>query len=268
MSGEDILPEAKDVPRPLPGETLRQAREAQGLTLAEVSGALKFSTRQIEALENNEFRLLQGKTFLRGFVRAYARHLKLPSDPLLEMLEEESVSPPEQIVMPANMGETNPVPFHRRHGKKLALTALVLLLAGGLFWFAEFQPSGQHQTQRLQHVDVALPDGLGRVMENPADSAALSATESSISVTASQPAESVATLSFEFSDRSWLEVKDGSGQVLLTGEFPAGQVQTITGKPPYQLWIGKASAVKVSYAGQTVNLQPYTREEVARFTLE
>ena len=88
MSDQEIAAEVANVPRPLPGETLRQAREQKGLTLGEVSGALKFSIRQIEALENDDFQQLQGKTFLRGFIRAYARLLKLAPDPLLEMLGE------------------------------------------------------------------------------------------------------------------------------------------------------------------------------------
>ena len=253
-----------NVPRPLPGETLRQAREQKGLTLGEVSGALKFSIRQIEALENDDFQQLQGKTFLRGFIRAYARLLKLPSDPLLDMLGEESLPSPEQIVVPANMGETNPVPFYRRHARKLGYAAIVLLLSGSIIWFTGTEPAMEHKVPPV--VDAHPPAAVTGVQPAPVHDAA-PANELSPS-TLSPPAGLATTLSFEFSGRSWLEVKDASGQILLTGEFSDGQRQVITGKPPYQLWIGKVSAVKVNYGGHAVDLQPHVREDVARFTLE
>lgn len=65
------------------GETLRQAREAQGFSLAEVANALKLNVRQVEALEAGRFDDLPGLAFTRGFLRNYARLLKLDVAPLL-----------------------------------------------------------------------------------------------------------------------------------------------------------------------------------------
>lgn len=267
MSDQDITDDVTNAPHPLPGGTLRQAREQKGLTLGEVSGALKFSVRQIEALENDDFQQLQGKTFLRGFIRAYARLLKLPPDPLLEMLGEQSLPSPEQIVVPANMGETNPIPFYRRHAKKLGFAAILLLLSGGMIWFAGTQPAMKHQVSP-PIVDIAPKEAVPADGQPAPANDATATTQEPLPAAISPPAESATTLSFEFSGRSWLEVKDASGQVLLTGEFSDGQKQVITGKPPYQLWIGRVSAVKVSYGGHDVDLQPHAREDVARFTLE
>lgn len=261
MSEEEVaaLVTPEPVERELPGAVLRTAREMQGLTLGEVAATLKFSTRQIEALESNDFVQLQGATFLRGFIRAYARLLKLAPEPLLVLLQAETLPVQEQIVAPGNMGETDPEPFYRRHGRELLVIALVLLalLAGGLVFLDE-EPG---TTGRTEAVSVALPslhvDAQGG--QHAADAGSPSPPPSAVTGQ---------TLIFEFSDLSWLEVKDGSGQIVLTGEFPAGDRQTVAGKPPYQLWIGKASAVKLTYADHAVDLQPYTREDVARLTLE
>lgn len=266
MSEQDSIAEmAVTPPRPLPGKLLREAREAQGLTLGEVAGALKFSTRQIEALENDDFQQLQGKTFLRGFVRAYARLLKLSPDPLLDMLNDEASSPVQElIVVPPNMGETDPDPFYRKHQKKLVLAGILLLALGGIVWFADFEPAVEH---RVQPVGVAVSSAESvAAQQAPVQEIAPAAVPQAADV--AQPADASAALVFEFSDRSWLEVRNASGKILLTGEFPGGQKQTIADKPPYQIWIGKTSAVKLSRAGQAIDLQPYTREEVARFTLE
>ena len=68
------------------GRTLRVARERLGLSVMEVANLLKFAPRKIEALEADEFQHLQGATFLRGFVRGYAKILQLDAQPLLERL--------------------------------------------------------------------------------------------------------------------------------------------------------------------------------------
>ena len=129
---------------------------------------------------------------------------------------------PEQIVVPANMGETNPVPFYRRHARKLGYAAILLLLAGSIIWFAGTQPAIEHQAPPV--VDVAPPAIPTSVQPAPISDAA-PASELPPS-TISPPAELATTLSFEFSGRSWLEVKDANGQILLTGEFSDGQKQS------------------------------------------
>lgn len=259
--------------REFPGKILRDAREAQGLTVGEVAGVIKFNPRQIEALECDDFDQLQGKTFLRGFVRAYARMLKLPAEPLLSMLEDEALPEMEQVIPPDNMGETDPTPFYRKYAK--ALLTFVLLVAAGIgsVWFVVGPPTYQSaspavQPEAIAPVVVALPpvEYSANAAEQISATTAVPVTLSGIAV--AQPPASSPALTFQFSDLSWLEVKDGSGQTLLTGEFSSGEKKALTGKPPYQIWIGKASAVKVTYKDQPVDLQPYVREEVARFTLE
>lgn len=56
---------------------LRVEREAQGLSLEQVSAYLKLTARQIEAIERGDLTALPGAAFARGFVRNYARFLKL-----------------------------------------------------------------------------------------------------------------------------------------------------------------------------------------------
>jgi cytoskeleton protein RodZ len=68
------------------GAVLRDAREHGGLSVEDVAGRLKFSPRQIAALEEGDYSQLQGTTFLRGFVRSYAKLLQLDEEPLLAAL--------------------------------------------------------------------------------------------------------------------------------------------------------------------------------------
>ena len=66
-----------------PGALLGAAREAQNLSVADVARQLKLSRAQVEALEAGDYEQLPGPVFVRGFIRNYARLLKLDPEPLL-----------------------------------------------------------------------------------------------------------------------------------------------------------------------------------------
>lgn len=78
------------------GGLLREAREAQGMSVFDVAERIKFAPRQIEALEANDYANLPKATFLRGFVRSYARALQLDETALIAALPAEAV--PQAVV--------------------------------------------------------------------------------------------------------------------------------------------------------------------------
>jgi cytoskeleton protein RodZ len=68
------------------GKLLSQARQVKGLTTAEVADKLKLTSRQIEALEAEEYDKLPAAVFVRGFIRNYARLVGLDADRLIEAM--------------------------------------------------------------------------------------------------------------------------------------------------------------------------------------
>ena len=66
-----------------PGAQLRAYREAAQLTVDDVAHHLKLARRQVLAIENDEVDALPGPTFVRGFIRNYARLLRVDPVPLL-----------------------------------------------------------------------------------------------------------------------------------------------------------------------------------------
>jgi cytoskeleton protein RodZ len=71
----------------------------------------------------------------------------------------------------------------------------------------------------------------------------------------------------EFADDSWVEITDGDGKVLMAQLNPGGSRRVVSGHPPLSLVIGNAAAVRVVYNDRPVDLVPYVKVEVARFTL-
>lgn len=72
------------------GQKMRKEREKRGITLDEISVATKIGTRNLRAIEENEFNKLPGGIFNKGFVRAYARHLGMDEDRVVNEYLEAS----------------------------------------------------------------------------------------------------------------------------------------------------------------------------------
>jgi cytoskeleton protein RodZ len=62
------------------GKELQLEREKLGVPLATIAEETKFSSRQLEALEADDFSSLPGGVFQRGIVRSYCRYLGLDED--------------------------------------------------------------------------------------------------------------------------------------------------------------------------------------------
>jgi cytoskeletal protein RodZ len=82
-------------------EKLRQAREAQNLTVHQIADITKIRTDHIRALEQGNFDMFSAPVYIRGFVRSYATLLKLDVKEIMSALDTElgrtekfSVPPP------------------------------------------------------------------------------------------------------------------------------------------------------------------------------
>ena len=260
----ELPPEARVVP--LPGSVLRAAREARNLSVFDVAQFLKFSPRQIEALEADEYALLPpGPTFLRGFVRGYAKLLKLDVMPLLAMLEARLPAAFPDVRAPQNMGVAeSPVVASRRTSKPMlvgaALLAVLVLGLGAWHYLGPLTlaarapaatPAGEAVVRppeiRIEETPETLAPGQAAAVVNPADTH---------------------QIVFVFGDKAWVEVTDATHRIVFSGENEAGTRQAVVGKPPFQLVVGNAAKVEVQYDDHQVDLKPYTRAEVARLTLE
>jgi cytoskeleton protein RodZ len=96
---DEALPEV-----PSTGKVLAEARERIGLSVADAARQLRLSPRQIEALEADDYARLPGKTFLRGFIRNYARLLQIDPEPLLAGCFEATPQA-QSIVVPSSRVE-------------------------------------------------------------------------------------------------------------------------------------------------------------------
>lgn len=71
------------------GNELAAAREAQKLSLSDISGHLRISVKYLEYLEAGENSKLPGATYVLGFVRSYAKFLNLDANAMCQRLSDE-----------------------------------------------------------------------------------------------------------------------------------------------------------------------------------
>jgi cytoskeleton protein RodZ len=259
-----------------PGSVLRMAREARGLSIADVVQVIRFSARQIEALERDDYASLPGSTAVRGLVRSYAKLLKLDAAPLLAQLDPAVPVPEADVRPPTNMGEAEqPTLVERVPLRFIATGFAVLLLTLAAYWYASLPGDGGF-TSLMRSMTGSSPGGAptpaavlapGVVpVVAPAPAVVAESVPGNADVISTPPP--FTGLRVEFDDHSWIEIRDATQKIVFVGEYPAGTRQNVEGKAPFQVWIGKASGVRVFMGERSIDLKPHTREEIARFSLE
>ncbi|MEY2633175.1 MAG: hypothetical protein RIR00_1829 [Pseudomonadota bacterium] len=141
VPGGDSAPEISPVSiAPLPvGQQLRQAREARGFTLTHIAAQLKLGEKQLQALESGDWHLLPGATFIRGFVRNYARLVQLDPEPLMQQLNSVLNAAVARIELPAAISGNIPSSHHgglrQRDLLAVLFGLLILALATAAYFF-------------------------------------------------------------------------------------------------------------------------------------
>lgn len=126
-----------------PGAQLAVQRQARGFTVEQVANQLNLAPRQIQALEADNYAALPGIVIARGFVRAYAKLLKIDPEPLVSLMQGD-VTPMESIqlkrALSGSFSESHLPPTMRSglFSKWVVVAALLVLIVVGGFaahWF-------------------------------------------------------------------------------------------------------------------------------------
>lgn len=122
----------------LPGNLLRQARESRGWNITEVADKLHLTESAVLNLEADRYDELPGVTFVRGYLRSYAKLMELDPDMVAGLYSQTAKTEPVRAL--PDLGRT--VARSRSRGRLLmAVLLLVVLvaLAAGYFWWQDEQ---------------------------------------------------------------------------------------------------------------------------------
>src|SRR3954454_15225824 len=96
------------------GAQLRETRMRRRIDISEVEAATKIRAKYLRALENEEWSLLPGPTFVKTFLRTYAEYLDLDARSRVEEPRRRSERPATPELPPFGRGRGWPPPRRRR----------------------------------------------------------------------------------------------------------------------------------------------------------
>ncbi len=253
------------------------------MTVTEVALRLKFSPRQIEALEADRYDVLRGPALVRGMIRTYARLVGADPGPLLDALDERLNAGP--VTMQPHAME---VPFPRVTPKGsfvyVMLSAVVVIAVVSVIVEWALRPAAapaaaapapvpapQRQATPVVPREaapapppVAEPASPATAMSVPAPAAA----ERRSSLVQHETVLNEKRIELMFDRESWVEIKDADGRIVFSQLNPPGSRRNVVGEAPFSIVIGNATGVKLRYNNTDVDLTPFTRTDVARLTLK
>lgn len=128
------------------GARLAAYRQERGLTIEQVSSQLNLASRQIVALENDDYSALPGTPIVRGFIRSYAKLLKIDPTPLLASIggeiamAHESLEPRKSLSTPFSEASTLSMADRPGLSSKWVVGGLLAVLLGVAIWAAQQSP--------------------------------------------------------------------------------------------------------------------------------
>ena len=289
------------------GTLLKNKRESLGLTQKQISDRLKLRVTLIQQIEENQFESDQVATFMRGYIRSYAKYVNLDEKVVLSALHHAGDAQHQEQEMLSFSRKTKT----EKHNSRIMLLTwsifAVIVGISSLWWWQNQQQDTLSQSlantesseelvveesldpelTSLEVIEAEQNTETSPVTENSDDLLnVVSAAEASENVEQVEETQDVAEVTpvaaesetvtpepvanelvMQFSADCWIQVKDAAGKTLSTGIKKAGQTLNLSGTAPYKVILGAPEGVSMTFASEPVDLSGYTSGKVARITL-
>ncbi len=232
MTDEEAI--EAELPLESAGSRLTRAREAAGISRAQLAGITKIPERHLCAIEAGDFAALAARTYAVGFSRSYARAVGLDESEIVAQVRGElaKLEPETRRSLPAfEPGDPARLPG-RRLAWLAALAALVVVVGGFAVWGSHYLPGG------------SLPSLVSDAPPAPATSAAPAPPampgNGSVVFTALEP-------------DLWVKFYDAAGNQLMQKQMALGETYTVPADMPgVQLWTARPQSLAITIGGQAV----------------
>jgi cytoskeleton protein RodZ len=290
-----------------PGQLLRNAREQLGWTREQVASRIHLRLTLISEIEADSYDKHTSHTFIRGYLRAYAKLVGIPEETILAAYDKLGLTPPDNIDMQSFSRRSRQQANDSRLKVVTWLVILVLIALSIAWWWqstarrtagddalaaTEMGTTGNMPSANsVTAIDVADPvlpvaSEAVAIAVDPvvSDAVALEpavvevsaavTTEASAAVATVAPADEASTepgklpqLKMSFTADCWLDVKDANGKTLFSGLKKANDVLVLEGPEPLKFIVGAPMAVNLEYQGKSFDMSRYNNGRTARFSL-
>ncbi len=253
------------------GERLRQARVRAGISPAEAGAKLKMPTHVIEALEREDWNRIGAPVFVRGHLRSYAKLLGLPADAIAANVAVPAAKAAELVPRTYTPRMQRVV---EQTGRRLVYVLITATIAVPV-WLAtrsHLDGSANDAVPLDGAATLTLPQPATATTADAGSASARVQAEPLVASIAPMPQRPQATaaasdLTVSFNGESWVRVTAADGSVIEQALVQPGQQRVFKAGQLGQAVLGNAQAIAVQYQGRPVDLTPYIRANVARFTV-
>ncbi len=154
------------------GERLRLARESKGLTQQNVAERLCLKVSTVRDIEEDKSPADLAATFLRGYIRSYARLVNVPEDDILPMLSKQAPVRSAKITPMHNISLGSSSRRKKRDGMLTTFTVLVILVVIGLTvaWWWQNHKASQADMAAMTNSVTDTSSGTGNEQSIPLSS--------------------------------------------------------------------------------------------------
>jgi len=257
------------------GERFKKARESQNVSIDRIAAETRISTRFLLAIENEQFDILPGGIFNRGFIRTYAERVGIDPEEAIRSYEKFArvveTEPPRQEA-PRVAGKTTKIPVHY-----VAIAVLLILFIGFYIWTRPSEPSistAVAASPAVSETKVSPPESEAPEPDTPAELQAsavqtppapptptMLAPKAVPLATPPVPAASVQSaasnspivIELQVREESWFQLSADGNSVSAGEVLPVGTVRRYTANSSMDLAIGNAAGISLRVNGQPVS---------------
>lgn len=224
------------------GETLRETRMRRRIDMTEVEAATKIRAKYLRALENEEWDLLPGPTFVKTFLRTYAEYLELDPRLLVEEYRQRFERPTTQDLTPFRRergGRQRQRP-RRSIGPLIVVGLGIVIVLGALYLLGALGEENDPERN---------------LTSTPTPTATATATPASTSSGAKRKAKKKAaptrvSVKITASERVYVCLVDATGKAVVDGEYIEKGASTKTFRSKFfRVNLGNSS-VRMTYGGK------------------
>jgi len=230
------------------GERLARAREASGLTIAEIAASTRIQARHLSALEVGNFAALPGRSYVVGFAKSFARVVGEDEASIAAAIAAEyaATAPDADTSSTPAFAPGDPARVPSSRFAWAAAAALAVVGVGGFVWWENTHAAGEGLPSLVPEEKPAA------IIPVPPSAPLPSVGASAVPVAAPAQPSGTVVLTAQI-DKLWVKITDGAGKQLLQKQLTKGESYTLPADAANpKLWTGRPDALAITIGGKAV----------------
>ncbi|WP_440904916.1 RodZ domain-containing protein [Catenovulum sp. SX2] len=282
------------------GMVLQAARIKLGLSEQDVAGSLNLKVTVIQGIESDDFTLIPVPTYIKGYLRAYAKLLSLDENQIIALYYQQQ---PVEYKPENKLKSFSKKTSQQAHDSRLMLVTygiILVLVALIVVWWvqreavvddsASILPASsaavnsdnqtlpttisveQQAPVQMQSQVVAEPTEVTEVsaealnQDDAVLNESMAETETAVEENLLTEAE-VHNLQMTFTGDCWINVIDSNGERVAYGVKEQGRIIYLNAAPPYEITLGAPEVVDIVFEDESIDMNQFKKGMVARFSL-